>query len=192
MTQLTLTASPRVLADAVPGGVVRDAVLVLGGAGLVGAAAQVSVPLSFTPVPLTLQTVAVLLVGASLGTRRGVAALSLYLLAGVAGLPWFAHAGHGFGGASFGYILGFWVSALVVGRLAETGATRSAWKSAVTLLAGNAVVYVVGVPWLMAVAHVGLAKGLAIGVVPFLVGDAVKLAVASGLLPTAWKLTGRR
>ncbi|MDQ2758212.1 MAG: biotin transporter BioY [Actinomycetota bacterium] len=192
MSQLTLNARPRVLGDVIPGGAVRDVSLVLGGAGLIGVAAQIVVPLSFTPVPLTLQTLAVLLVGASLGTVRGFAALSVYAAVGIAGVPWFAHGGHGFGGASFGYVLGFWLSALVVGRLAERGATLSTWRTAGTMLAGNAVIYAVGVPWLMATAHVGLARGLALGLTPFLLGDAIKLAVASGLLPSAWKLTGRR
>lgn len=192
MSQLTVNARPRVLGDAIPGGAVRDVALVLGGAGLIGIASQVVIPLSFTPIPVTLQTLAVLLVGAGLGTVRGFAALSVYAVAGIAGVPWFAGAGHGFGGAAFGYILGFWLSALVVGRLAERGTTRSTWKTALTMLAGNAVIYAVGIPWLMATAHVGLAKGLALGLTPFLIGDALKLAVASGLLPSAWKLTGRR
>lgn len=191
MSQLTLRA-PRVIGDVIPRGLARDIALTLGGASLVGVAAQFAIYTSISPVPFTLQTLAVLLVGAGLGTRRGFAALSLYAVAGVAGVPWFAHAGHGWGGASFGYVLGFWVSALVVGRLAESGTTRNVWQTAATMVAGNAVIYAIGVPWLMATAHVGLAKGIAIGLTPFLIADGLKLLVASGLLPTAWTFVGRR
>lgn len=184
--------APRVLGDAIPGGAVRDAALVLGGAAVVGVAAQVAVPLGFTPVPLTLQTLAVLLVGASLGTTRGVASLLLYTVAGVAGLPWFSHHTSGWGGASFGYVLGFVLAAAVVGRLAEQGATRGVWRTVGLMVAGNVAVYAVGVPWLMGAAHVGFGEALTLGLVPFLVGDAIKLALAAGFFPTAWRLVGRR
>jgi biotin transport system substrate-specific component len=112
------TASSRVLADVVPGGAVRDAALVTAGAGLVGVLAQIAIPLPFTPVPLTMQTFGVLLVCASLGSARGLISMMLYAVMGIAGVPWFAEGGSGFGGASFGYVLGFILAAAVVGRLA--------------------------------------------------------------------------
>ncbi|MDQ6715996.1 MAG: biotin transporter BioY [Actinomycetota bacterium] len=184
--------APRVLGDVIPGGIVRDIALVLGGSALTGVAAQVALPLPFTPVPLTLQTFAVLLVGASLGTVRGVLSMGLYLVAGVVGVPWFANATSGAGGASFGYVIGFVVAAALVGRLAERGATTGPLRTAAVMVVGNLAIYAVGVPWLMAVAHVGFAKALALGVVPFLIGDLIKVAVAAGAFPSAWRLSGRR
>lgn len=184
--------TPRVLGDVIPGGLVRDSALVLGGAALTALAAQVSVPLPFTPVPLTLQTFAVLLVGAALGTARGVLSLLVYLAVGVAGAPVFSHGTSGSGGASFGYVVGFVLAAALVGLLAERGATRGPLRTAAVMVLGNIAIYAVGVPWLMAVTHVDLPKALALGVVPFLVGDAIKVAVAAGLFPAAWRLARRR
>src|ERR1700761_6388942 len=107
MTSLAASRQRIVLADLVPGAYARDAVLVAAGAGLTGLAAQVSIHTSLSPVPFTLQTLAVLVVGAALGPGRGVAALLLYVVAGLAGVPWFAGHTAGFGGPSFGYLLGF-------------------------------------------------------------------------------------
>ena len=86
----SISVSPRTLGDAIPGGLVRSIALVVGGAIFVGLTAQVAIPLWFTPVPLTLQTFSVLLVGAVLGSKRGLVSMLLYLLAGLAGVPWFA------------------------------------------------------------------------------------------------------
>jgi len=184
--------APRVLGDVIHGGVVRDVALVLGGSVLTGLAAQVSIPLPFTPVPLTLQTFAVLLVGASLGTVRGVLSLGLYLGAGVVGVPWFSGGTSGAGGASFGYVLGFVIAAALAGRLAERGATRGPARTAGVMILGNLAIYAVGVPWLMGFAHLGFPKALALGVVPFLLGDLIKVAVAAGFFPSAWRLAGHR
>src|SRR5438105_741107 len=108
---LGVTALPlprqRVLADVVPGGLVRDTALVLGGAAFIGLLAQFAVPLGFTPVPLTLGTFAVLLTGAALGPLRGLISTGVYLLAGMAGVPCFAGHASGYGFASFGYLIGF-------------------------------------------------------------------------------------
>src|ERR1700690_4067667 len=98
---------PLVLADLLPGTLVRNVLLVLGAAGLVGGLAQISIHLSFTPVPITGQTLGVLLAGTALGWKRGAAAMALYGLAGVIGVPWFAGHESGYVGASFGYIVGF-------------------------------------------------------------------------------------
>jgi len=165
----------------------RQALLVVGGAAFVGLAAQVFIPLPFTPVPLTLQTFAVLLAGAALGSLRGILAMSLYAVAGIAGVPWFAEGSSGFAMPSFGYILGFIVAAGIVGRLAEHGATRTAWRTAGLMVVGNLVIYAVGVTWLKFAIDSTWATALALGVAPFLVGDVVKIALAAGLLPLAWK-----
>jgi biotin transport system substrate-specific component len=114
---------PRVLADVVPHTWVRQAILVSGGAALVGLAAQIAFYLPWNPaVPVTLQTFAVLLVGGALGSMRGAAAMTLYAILGGIGLPWFAGQSSGFGGAAFGYIIGFIIAAFIVGKLAEHGA----------------------------------------------------------------------
>src|SRR6195952_968988 len=108
---------PLVLADLVPGTLVRDVLLVIGGAAFVGLLAQIAIPVAGSPVPVTGQTFAALTVGAALGWQRGLASLALYMLAGMAGVAWFAGGGSGFG-ASFGYIIGFVIAAGVVGALA--------------------------------------------------------------------------
>lgn len=190
---MTAIALPRqrVLADVVPGGLVRDAVLVIGGAAFVGLLAQFAIPLSFTPVPLTLGTFAALLTGASLGSLRGLLSIGLYLAAGMAGVPWFAGHASGYGFPSFGYIIGFVLAGAVVGWLAQRGADRTPLKTAGTMVLGNVVIYAVGLPYLMAATGMDLHTGLDKGVVPFLLGDAIKIAVAAGLLPAAWKLVQR-
>ncbi len=191
MSSIT-SVSPRTLADVIPGGLARSVALVVGGAAFVGLTAQVAVPLPFTPVPLTLQTFSVLLVGAVLGSRRGVASMGLYLLAGVAGVPWFAHHQSGWAFASFGYIVGFVIAAYLVGRLAERGADRTVLRTLGLMVLGNLAIYAVGVPGLVLVTGMGFGKALLVGVVPFLIGDALKIALAAGLLPATWKLVGFR
>jgi biotin transport system substrate-specific component len=180
-----------VLADLVPGAVVRNALLVLGGAGLAGLAAQVSIPLGFTPVPLSLQTFAVLLVGAALGPWRGLASMALYLVAGLVGVPWFAGGTHGAAFASFGYIIGFVAAAGVVGELARRRGDRTPLRTAGTMVVGNIVVYAFGVAWLAALYDMSLPKALAVGVLPFLIGDAIKIVAAAGVLPGTWALVRR-
>jgi biotin transport system substrate-specific component len=170
----------------------RSVALVVGGAAFVGLTAQVVVPLPFTPVPLSLQTFSVLLVGTVLGSRLGVASMSLYLLAGVAGVPWFAQHQSGWGFASFGYVVGFVLAAYVVGRLAERGADRTVLGSAGLMVLGNLAIYAVGVPGLMLATGMDLPTALLLGVVPFLLGDALKIVLAAALLPAAWKLVGSR
>ena len=190
---MTAIALPRkrVLADVIPGGLVRDAVLVLGGAAFVGLLAQFAIPLSFTPVPLTLGTFAALLTGAALGSVRGLLSVGLYMAAGMAGVPWFAGHASGYGFPSFGYIIGFVAAGALVGWLAQRGADRTVARTAGLMVLGNVVIYAVGLPYLMAATGMDLSTGLAKGVVPFLLGDAIKIAVAAGLLPAAWKLVQR-
>ncbi|MFC7624567.1 biotin transporter BioY [Microlunatus sp. GCM10028923] len=185
------SVGPRTLADVIPGGLVRNLVLIVGAAGFVGLAAQVKLYLPFTPVPLTLQTFAVLLSAAVLGGNRAAASLGLYLALGVAGVPWFANQASGWAFASFGYLLGFVVAAYLVGRLAERGADRTPLKTAGLMVLGNVVVYAAGVPWLMAFLGADLGKALTLGVAPFLIGDVIKIVLAAGLLPATWALVRR-
>ncbi len=181
------TPAPRVLADYAARTTIAQIALVLGGAAFVGIAAQIAIPLPFTPVPLTLQTFAVLLVGAAFGSLRGVLSMGLYALMGVVGVPWFAQGSSGFSSASFGYIIGFIVAAFIVGRLAERGASTTALRSAGLMVMGNIAIYTVGVIWLKFAISVDWATALSLGVVPFLIGDALKIALAAGLLPLSWK-----
>ncbi|MFJ8566769.1 biotin transporter BioY [Streptomyces sp. NPDC093514] len=181
-----------VLADLLPASRVRDTALVVGGAALTGLAAQISVQVDGLAAPITGQTFAALLVGAALGAGRGFLSLAVYTLVGMAGVPWFAGGGSGAGGATFGYVLGMLLAATVVGALARRGGDRSVLRTAGSMAVGSALVYAVGVPYLMAVTGASLTTALATGMVPFLIGDALKAALAMGALPTAWKLVGRR
>jgi biotin transport system substrate-specific component len=169
---------------------VRDVLLVIAGSLLIAALAQIEILLPFTPVPITGQTFGVLLIGAALGSKRGVAALLLYITEGAFGLPFFAGGASGFGiltGATAGYLVGFVVAAYVVGLLAERGLERSVRTSIIPFLAGTVVIYLFGVAWL-AIILGGLGKAIVAGVLPFLVGDAIKLVAAALVLPAAWKL----
>ncbi|WP_329217379.1 biotin transporter BioY [Streptomyces sp. NBC_01485] len=190
----TAVANParpgQVLADLLPASRVRDVALVLGGAALTGLAAQIAVPVPGSPVPVTGQTFAALLVGTSLGARRGVSALAVYALAGLAGVPWFAGGASGIS-VSFGYILGMILASAAVGALARRGADRSMLRTAGAMLIGEAIIYAVGVPYLAYAAGMSASAALAAGLTPFLIGDAVKAILAMGLLPTTWKLVQR-
>ncbi|MGW7417841.1 biotin transporter BioY [Streptomyces sp. NPDC054863] len=193
MSTAAVTTRPgAVLADLLPASRVRDIALVVGGAALTGIAAQIVVPVPGTPVPVTGQTFAALLVGTAFGARRGFLALALYALVGMAGVPWFKDGTSGAGGASFGYVIGMLLAATVVGALARRGGDRSVLRTAGTMVVGSAIIYAVGVPYLMASTGMGLTAALAAGVVPFLIGDALKAALAMGALPAAWKLAGRK
>jgi biotin transport system substrate-specific component len=186
-----------VLADLLPASSdararVRDAALVVGGAVLTGAAAQLAVPIPGSPVPVTGQTFAALLVGVGLGAGRGFLALALYAVAGMAGVPWFAQASAGIGMPSLGYVFGMMLAAVVVGALARRGGDRGVLRTAGTMAVGMAVIYAIGVPYLALATGMSAGDAIAAGLVPFLVGDAVKAALAMGALPAAWKLTGRK
>ncbi|MFD9819173.1 biotin transporter BioY [Streptomyces violascens] len=188
-------AAPRtgsVLADLLPASRTKDIALVVGGAALTGLAAQIAVPVPGSPVPVTGQTFAALLVGAGLGAGRGFLSLALYALVGMAGMPWFANGTSGAGGASFGYVLGMLLASTVVGALARRGADRSVPRTAGTMVLGSAIIYAVGVPYLAASTGMSLTAAVAVGLTPFLLGDALKAALAMGLLPAAWKLIGRK
>lgn len=189
-------ARPAVLSDLVAVPWVREILLVLAGSGLVGLAAQVAIPVPGTPVPVTGQTFAVLLTGAALGMRRAALSMALYLAAGAAGMPWFAEGSSGTSAPSFGYIVGFVAAAALVGHFAGRGWDRTPVRTVVTMAVGTLVIYAVGVPWLALALDVSLAKAIDLGVRPFLVGDALKIGLAAGVLPLAWlgvgKVTGER
>jgi biotin transport system substrate-specific component len=146
-------------------------------------------------VPVTGQTFGVLLVGGALGFRRGIAAVGLYVAIGLIGLPFFAEGKGGVQvilGATGGYIVGFILAGGVVGRLAELGWDRRLVGAVAAMAIGNVVIYLVGVPWLMAVTGYDLSTAIAKGVTPFLIGDVMKLALAAAAFPLAWWLVGRR
>jgi biotin transport system substrate-specific component len=191
MTTAAVTTRPgQVLADLLPASRVRDAALVAGGAALTGLAAQLAVPVPGSPVPVTGQTFAALLVGTALGAGRGLSSLAVYALLGLAGVPWFAGGSSGVT-ASFGYILGMLLAATVVGALARRGADRSVVRMAGAMLLGEVIIYAIGVPYLAFAADLTLTQAVAAGLTPFLLGDALKAALAMGVLPTAWKFVKR-
>ncbi len=164
-----------------------DAALIVLGSLLVAALAQVRIVLPFTPVPITGQTFAVLLIGAVLGSRRGAAAIGLYIAEGALGLPFFA-GGAGWAalaGPTGGYLLGFIAAAYLVGLLTERGLDRRFQTALPAFLLGAVVIYTFG---LLGLARfVGFQKAFMAGMVPFLAGDALKVVLAGSLLPAAWK-----
>lgn len=173
----------------------RDIALVVAGALLIYLTARISIPVPGSPVPITGQTFGVLLVGGALGFRRGLIAIALYVLLGVVGLPFFADAKGGLSviwGATGGYLIGFVVAGAVVGRLAELGWDRRIGGALGAMLVGSVIIYAIGLPWLQVVTGFTVEKTIAEGLTPFLVGDAMKLALAAVLFPAAWWVVGRR
>jgi len=172
----------------------RHLALILLGTALIALSAQVYIPTQ--PVPFTGQTFGVLLTAGALGFRRGVLAMLLYLVLGAIGLPIFAEGKHGVEwlvAATGGYLVGFVVASAIVGRLAELGWDRNLLGSVGAMVIGSVAIYAVGVPWLAYVAFEGdLSKAIAVGMVPFLLWDALKLALAAVAFPAAWWFVGRR
>ena len=184
---LRLAAFPRA-------GLLADVLLISLGAGLIAASAQLSIPLPFTPVPITGQTFSILLVGASLGTVRGGASGLLYVALGIAGAPVYADGAHGWTvitGASGGYLIGFPVAAALTGWLAEKRWDRRFSSAIGAMLTGNVVLYLFGLPWLAVVLDADLERTLALGLYPFIPGDTLKLYLAAALLPAAWRVVRR-
>lgn len=172
---------------------VANAVLVLAGSLFVALCAQIIIPLPFTPVPITAQTLGVLLVGSLLGTRQGALALVLYLLMGLVGLPFFAGGESGWHyvqGATLGYLVAFPLAAALTGWLAERGWDRSTLTTMLSMVLGNAVIYTLGVGWLALL--IGLHAAVMKGMVPFIVGDIVKIVLAGVVLPGGWLLVRSR
>jgi biotin transport system substrate-specific component len=193
----TLVEAISTRSDAVTSFVTRAAA-VLFFAALTAAAAQISVPLPFTQVPLTFQPTVVLLSGLVLGPRLGAASQALYLAAGVAGLPVFALSpvlppgAWRLLGPTGGYLLSYPLAAFVTGVLARRGFDRRYLTSILAMAAGLVVIYTCGTLWLAYAAvgrtAIGLASAFAAGVAPFVVADVVKLAAAAGIVPGLWRL----
>ena len=189
-------AAPSTLLDLLDRSRVRDVVAVVGFALLTAVAAQISIPLGFTPVPLTGQTFAVLLAGGVLGSRRGGLSMLLYVALGAIGLPFYADGASGWTaatGATAGYLVGFIVAAVVVGLMAEHGQDRKLSTSIPAFIAGTMIIYTVGAGWLAydlglpLTAAAGEPSAISLGVAPFLVGDVFKALLAGALLPAAWR-----
>ena len=163
----------------------NQAVLVVAGIVLLAVSAHVKIP--FYPVPVTMQTLVVLMIGMTYGTRLGGVTLLAYLANGAIGLPVFA-SGAGWAymmGPTGGYLLGFFVSAIVLGQLAEMGWGKSLASTAAAMVIGNVVIYAFGVFWLSQM--IGLEKAFQFGLAPFIYGDLLKIVIAAGLMPFAWK-----
>lgn len=176
-----------VLADLLPGALVRDLLLIGSYATLIGLSAQLRFVLPMTEVPITGQTFAVLLGAAVLGSWRAAAGSSAYLGLGLAGVPWFAAAG----AVTYGYIIGFIVAAGLVGWLAERGWDRKPLPLAGAMALGNVVIYLFGVSYLAWVTGQSLRTAAVAGALWFLPGDAIKIALAMALVPTAWAAVRR-
>jgi biotin transport system substrate-specific component len=190
----TLSAQPTLRFAVAPRGAVADAIFVLGGALLVAAAAQISIPLPFSPVPITGQTFAVGVVGSALGMRRGAASLALYVLLGGIGLPFYAQGASGWtqvSGATGGYLIGFVLAAALTGALADRGWDRTFGTAVTSMLTGNVLIYAVGLPWLARSTGAGLEQTLEWGLYPFVPGDVLKLYLAAAVLPAAWRVVRR-
>jgi biotin transport system substrate-specific component len=175
-------------------GLLTDILLVVGGAGFVALCAQIEIHLGFTPVPITLQTFAVLLVGAGFGSVLGTASLALYVLVGMIGAPVYAGGEGGWEwikGATGGYLVGFVVAAGFAGLLAERRLDRRMATAVTAMLTGNVIIYVFGLPWLAHVADFSWRETLEKGLYPFVVGDLLKLYLAGALLPLAWRFVAR-
>jgi biotin transport system substrate-specific component len=199
MTNATGFAPRAVLADRLrTHGLATDAALVAGGALFTAAMAQLEVPM--WPVPITGQTLAVVLVGATLGARRGMLSLLVYAVAGLAGAPFFADMQGGLQALalpSFGYVIGFIPAAGLVGWLARRNWDRNVGRAAVAMLLASAIPFVTGLPYLaVALGQLGAPNDvksvLAAGLYPFIVGGIAKALIAAGILPLAWKAVGRR
>ena len=174
---------------------VRHIALVAIGVLLIALGAKVSILLPDNPVPITGQTFGVLVAGGALGFRRGIAAAGIYVLLGVVGLPFFAFGDAGIQiiwGARGGYLIGFIVAAAIVGRLAELGWDRNILGAIGAMLLANAAIYVIAVPWLAVTAGYGPEEAIQKGFLAFVVGDAIKLALAAAAFPVAWWFVGRR
>jgi biotin transport system substrate-specific component len=170
-------------------GLIRQIAFIAAGTAVIAISARVQVPM--WPVPMTMQTLAVLLIAVSFGARLAAATLAAYLAQGAVGLPVFAAGG----GIAFlvsptaGYLFGFLVAAVIVGGLADRGWHRTMRGTLATMGLGTAIIYMLGVGWLAV--HVGLMQAVSLGLVPFIAGDLVKIAIAVLILPKVWSLVAK-
>lgn len=192
-----LISTPTKLRDLLPRTKVWDATLVFGFAALTAICAQISIPLGFTPVPISGQTFAVLLSGAVLGSKLGASSQILYVAFGAVGFPVFQDATGGwdiFVGSTGGYIVGFIVAAYVVGYLSERNGDRNVINALSHFVLGTIIIYSLGALWLSHIANIplfdsvaGQPDALSWGVTPFLVGDLIKVIAAALFVPGIWK-----
>jgi len=193
MTNAVAPVRPIALADTfVKRSLVVDILFVVGGAALIGLLAQVAIPL--WPVPITGQTLAVLLVGSALGVGRAIGATALYAALGVVGLPWFSDWSSGWhvlAGPTGGYIVGFVVAAAFVSFFSARSWGHTWLGAAVTFTGGSLIVFAFGLPWLAAALGLNLEQTLQAGLYPFIVGGVIKAAIAAALIPLVWKLSAR-
>lgn len=192
MTEKAMTIPAVVASRLVRGSVAANILIVVGASALIAIAAQVAIPLPFTPVPLTLQPLAVIFLGAVLGAKRGAAAAALYLLEGIGGLPVFAqgHAGSAWlFAATGGYLLSYPFAAWTAGFVSERGWGGSTVRSISGMLVALAVIYAAGWSWLAT--SLGAQTAFATGVAPFIVADIVKVGIGAALLPYAERIIRR-
>ncbi len=181
---------PVVLADIIPGAGLKDAILVFSGAVLTVIAARISIPLPPSPVPITGQTFAVVVVGASLGASRGFCSLLLYVSMGLF-LPVYSNGTQGWDvlwGATGGYLIAFPIAAALIGFLAEKGADRKPLLAFLTFALGQLVIFGIGVPWLKVVSGMGWDKAIYNGMIVFIIGGLIKSLLAGITLPLVWRL----
>ncbi|MEA9983740.1 MULTISPECIES: biotin transporter BioY [Subtercola] len=193
MSNSTLAHTRPTLADRViPRSLVTDAALVLGGAAFTGILAQLAIPL--WPVPITGQTLAVLLVGSSLGMLRGALAMVVYAVIGIIGVPWFSEGSSGvhiIAGPTGGYIIGFIAAAALTGWVAQRAWDHKFVGAFISFAGGTIVTFAIGMAWLAAVLGLNLQQTLNGGLYPFIVGGIVKAVIAAALIPLAWKFVTR-
>jgi biotin transport system substrate-specific component len=189
MTSLSLAIGRPTLADRLfSRGIVMDIVLVCAGAALTAIAAQVEVPL--WPVPITGQTLAVLLVGSSLGALRGTLSMLLYAVLGIVGLPVFSGAASGMGvvlGPTGGYIVGFVLAAALTGWIAQRSWDRRVLRSLLGFAGGTVVTFAIGLPWLAVTLGLDLQQTLEAGLFPFIIGGIVKSVIAASVMTLGWR-----
>jgi biotin transport system substrate-specific component len=195
---MTVRARTMTLADAARPALhprLWDTALIAGFGTAMALFARLTIPLPF--VPITGQTLGLLLTGALLGSRRGALAMLVYLAEGIAGLPVFAGGasawsitpyGPVIAGTSAGYLWSYPLAAAAIGFLAERGWDRTFWRSALAMLAGEAVVYAVALPWLAHFPFIGARNAIRFGLLPFIPGDTVKLLLAAAVLPSGWSV----
>lgn len=192
MSHKALTIPSVVTERVVRGRVATDLLLIAGASMLIAIAAQVNVMIPFTPVPLTLQPLAVLLIGVTLGATRGAAAAALYLLEGISGMPVFTNGGAGLiwlAGPTGGYLLSYPLAAGVAGYISERGWGSNILRATAGMLAALAIIFAGGWSWLAV--QVGAQQAWMLGVAPFIVADMIKVAIGAAILPTAQKFITR-
>jgi biotin transport system substrate-specific component len=178
--------------------VLTQGLFVMAGVAFISLLAQIAIPVPGSPVPVTGQTLAVLLIGTTYGARLGVLTFATYLLAGVAGAPIFApsatSANHGIDrliGATGGYLVGMLVASLLLGYLADRKADQKFRTSFPALLLGDAIIFTLGLLWLQQTLDLSWAKTIAAGFTPFILGEAIKIAITATSLPLVWRRISR-